>query len=278
MEKATKGKTLYVSDLDGTLLNNSVEISDFSVKAINSLVEKGMIFSYATARSRYTSSRLTKSLITDTPAVIYNGTFVYDIKNEKRIISNDFSQADVQKILDRLLKNGTHPMIHAYLGEEEKYIINESKMSRGMADFQSKRELDERRTPVDVYDLAPYCVFYFTCIDEENKLLPLYNELKEEYQCLYTKDIYSGDYWLEIQPNRATKASAIRELKELLGCDRVVCFGDGTNDIPMFQYADEAYAVANAHPELKKYATAIIDSNENDGVARWLLKNYKTTD
>ena len=85
MEKATKGKTLYVSDLDGTLLNNSVEISDFSVKAINSLVEKGMIFSYATARSRYTSSRLTKSLITDTPAVIYNGTFVYDIKNEKRI-------------------------------------------------------------------------------------------------------------------------------------------------------------------------------------------------
>jgi len=147
-------------------------------------------------------------------------------------------------------------------------------MSRGMADFQSKREKDERRTPVDVYDLAPYDVFYFTCIDDEDKLKSLYDELKRIYRCLFTKDIYSGDYWLEILPNKATKASAIRELKALLGCDKVVCFGDGTNDIAMFKDADECYAVSNAHPDLKKLATDIIDSNENDGVAKWLFNNF----
>jgi hydroxymethylpyrimidine pyrophosphatase-like HAD family hydrolase len=43
----------------------------------------------------------------------------------------------------------------------------------------------------------------------------------------------------------------------------------------MFKYADEAYAVSNAHPELKQHATDIIESNENDGVARWLMENYK---
>jgi hydroxymethylpyrimidine pyrophosphatase-like HAD family hydrolase len=43
----------------------------------------------------------------------------------------------------------------------------------------------------------------------------------------------------------------------------------------MFKYADEASAVSNAHPQLKKYATAIIESNENDGVAKWLIENYK---
>ena len=61
----------------------------------------------------------------------------------------------------------------------------------------------------------------------------------------------------------------------MLGCQRVVCFGDGVNDIPMFKDADEAYAVSNACDELKAYATAVIDSNENDGVAKWLLDNYK---
>ena len=270
-----KERVLYISDLDGTLLNKDVRISDFTVNTINSLVEKGMIFSYATARSRYTSSKLTKDIGLRVPVVIYNGTFLYDTKNEKRVLSNDFTRADAEKILDRLLKNNVYPMVHAFLGENEKYIFDENNMSRGMADFQSKRELDERRTPVDVYDLAPYQVFYFTCIDEEEKLLPLYEELRSEYQCIYNKDMYSGDYWLEILPNKATKASAIRELKEMLGCQRVVCFGDGVNDIPMFKDADEAYAVSNACDELKAYATAVIDSNENDGVAKWLLDNYK---
>ncbi len=273
-----KKRVLYITDLDGTLLKSSVEISDFSADAINSLIDKGMIFSYATARSRYTSSKLTGRLKITDPVVIYNGTFIYDPINEKRILSNGFSKADAQKILDRLLEIGTYPMIHAFLGEDEKYLFDERNMSRGMADFQSKRERDERRTPVDVYEIEPYEVFYFTCIDEEEKLYPLFLEFKEEFQCLYTKDIYSGDYWLEILPNRATKASAVRELKKLLQCDRVVCFGDGTNDIEMFKEADEAYAVSNAHPELKKYATGIIDTNENDGVAKWLLKNYGRND
>ena len=273
-----KKKILYITDLDGTLLNTSIEISDYTAEAVNSLIDKGMIFSYATARSRYTSSKLTKNIKITDPVVIYNGTFLYDPLKEKRILSNAFSPTDAQKILDRLLKNGTYPMVHAFYGDAEKYLFDEKNMSKGMADFQSKRERDERRTPVDVYEIGSYEVFYFTCIDDSEKLYPLFLEFKDEFQCLYTKDIYSGDYWLEILPNRATKASAIKELKKILECDKVICFGDGTNDIAMFKEADEAYAVSNAHPELKKYATSVIDSNDNDGVAKWLLKNYGRTD
>ena len=43
--------------------------------------------------------------------------------------------------------------------------------------------------------------------------------------------------------------------------NNLVVFGDGKNDIDMFELADESYAVQNAHEELKKYATAIISSN-----------------
>ena len=49
-------------------------------------------------------------------------------------------------------------------------------------------------------------------------------------------------------------------------------FGDGKNDIDMFEIADEAYAVENAVSELKVVATGIIESNENDGVAKYLHK------
>lgn len=51
-------------------------------------------------------------------------------------------------------------------------------------------------------------------------------------------------------PLAATKANAIIKLKEMLGCSRVVAFGDGINDMEMFRIADESYAVKNAVPEL----------------------------
>ena len=49
-----------------------------------------------------------------------------------------------------------------------------------------------------------------------------------------------------------------------------MAFGDGRNDIDMFEVADEGYAVENAVDELKAMATAVIGSNDEDGVARWM--------
>ena len=61
-------------------------------------------------------------------------------------------------------------------------------------------------------------------------------------------------------------------MKRLWNCDKVVSFGDAINDIPMFEISDECYAVENAVEELKALATGIIDSNDNDGVAKWLQR------
>ena len=49
--------TLYVSDLDGTLLRSNAITSDYTNAVINRLTEKGMIFSYATARSLVTAKK-----------------------------------------------------------------------------------------------------------------------------------------------------------------------------------------------------------------------------
>ena len=49
---------LYVSDLDGTLLRSNEVTSEYTNYVINSLVDKGMIFSYATARSLITAKKI----------------------------------------------------------------------------------------------------------------------------------------------------------------------------------------------------------------------------
>lgn len=68
------------------------------------------------------------------------------------------------------------------------------------------------------------------------------------------------------------KASAIQRLKQITKSDYVIAFGDGINDLEMFEIADESYAMENAVPELKAIATKVIGSNDMDGVAYWLSK------
>lgn len=63
-------------------------------------------------------------------------------------------------------------------------------------------------------------------------------------------------------------------MQVLLKCEKLVVFGDGKNDIDMFELADESYAVENAHEDLKRHATAIIPSNDDDGVAKWLDSKF----
>ena len=79
---------------------------------------------------------------------------------------------------------------------------------------------------------------------------------------------------VEINHENANKGAALLALASRLGLDRsqVMAFGDGLNDIELFESADEAYAVENAVPELKKLATAVIGSNEEDSVAKWLVE------
>ncbi len=125
-----------------------------------------------------------------------------------------------------------------------------------------------------VTDLKSGNLFYITCIDKPHKLKPLYEKYKGMFHCVYQTEMYTKEQWLEIMPLNASKANAIRQLKAILGCEKIVAFGDGKNDVDMFELADECYAVENAHEDLKKHATDIILSNEKDGVAQWLARNF----
>ena len=78
-------------------------------------------------------------------------------------------------------------------------------------------------------------------------------------------------------PRSASKSNAALQLKKLLRRDRLLVFGDGKNDIALFQIADECYAVENAVAELKHIATAVIGGNYADGVAKRLAEQYPIT-
>ena len=265
--------TLFVSDLDGTLLNNAQALSKFTMDTINKFTDLGYKFCYATARSNATASVVTDGICKNMPVIVYNGTFIIENCSQKILKGNYFSKQDAYHIVNTLFCHGISPIVYAFIGKKERFSFDPDSINQMTADFIATRD-DPRKRIATITQLLDGDIFHFTCIDESEKLLSAYEELKDHYDCVYHIDIYSDCPWLELQPKNVTKAQAVLDLKEMLGLERIVCFGDGVNDIPMFEIADECYAVNNAHESLKRIATDIIDTNENDGVARWIAEKF----
>jgi len=271
-------KILYISDLDGTLLRSDERISEYTAKVVNEFVLQGGYFSFATARSANTALKVTKSFNARFPIIVYNGTFITDPYSDEILSSNYFTDDEVDYLSKKMFEHNVCPMVYAYINGEQKFSLIEECINNDTKIFLNSRANDGRMRKAFEYDeLYSGNVFYFTCIGTKKELdsLSKFFRLDARFNCVYSTDIYSGAQWLEILPLEATKSNAALHLKEILGCDKIISFGDNVNDLSLFGISDECYAVENAVLELKAVATAVIESNDNDGVAKWLMQLMK---
>jgi len=70
---------LYISDLDGTLLNSRKQISEFTKETLNVLIDNDVHFSVATARTAASSVKILSGLQLNVPVILMNGVAIYDV-------------------------------------------------------------------------------------------------------------------------------------------------------------------------------------------------------
>ena len=275
MQTDSLSKTLYLSDLDGTLLRSDQTLSAYTCSVIGRLTEAGVHFSYATARSIDTAARVTKGIEVDIPVIVHNGAFIVDSVSRRPLWSAKFTPEEENVIFSAFLRRGLFPITYAVIDGTNRFSYLRGKCGKAQWEFVLSRigyEDDRRgREIFSADDALDGDVYYFACIgDTQADLVPVYEELKGTFRCIFSRDIYTDAPWLEIMPQGVSKASAAKKLMTILGCEKLVCFGDAVNDLPMFAVADEKYAVANAAPELKSIATALIGDHDSDAVAHFL--------
>ena len=247
-------KTLYVTDLDGTLLEPDKSIKPDNLKLINQLIEEDVNITYATARSLITAKQVVGDINFKLPIIVQNGTFILS-PNGDVILGNYLGDS----ILDTVKNYDISPIVYSQIGKKTYFSYIKDKMSAGVKAFVDDHLDDPRNHPVNTYeDLYEGDIFYLLLIDDYDKLKPLYDLFKEDYYAVFDQEMYSHDWWLEVMSPDASKANAIKYLKQKLQCDEVVVFGDGKNDIEMFEEADYSCAVENAAPELIKCADEVI--------------------
>lgn len=266
--------TLYVSDLDGTLLTPQEQLSPFTTRVVNRLVEQGVHFTYATARSRHSAEVVTAGLTKNLPVIVYNGAFVIDGATGEKLMESAFTPEQIAQVQAWGETCGLRPLCYAFVEGKERVSWREDLVNEGMAFYLSNRKGDSRLRPVGEDDaLYRGEVFYFTYIGEQEDLEPLWQLARAcpWLNATFQQELYRQEYWLELMPRAATKANASRRLLERLGCGRMVSFGDAVNDVPLLQAADWGCAVENAVPSLLEEADEVLPANTQDGVAKFLL-------
>lgn len=272
---------LFVTDLDGTLINNKREIPKKSLEILNKLIDEGVNFTVATARTPATAVKILEDLNLKLPVALMNGVLIYDTKELKYIDIKGIDKESANEVLNIFKSYNKNPLVYG-VKDNHLWVYHKEFENIYEYNFYKERADKKLKTFVKVKDydssLSDSNIINFVAFDNYDKIRDIAEKIKsiEGVTVNYYKDVYEDCYFLEAYSSEASKANGIKYLSKYINYSKVICFGDNLNDIPMFELADEAYATANAAEEIKKIATDVIGSCEEDGVAEFLANRFKT--
>lgn len=268
-------KTLYMTDLDGTLLRPDQTISPHSVEILNRLAGEGCLFSVCTARSLIGLQMLNLEQVHFTaPMVLMNGAMVYDFSCKKVVDQAAMAPAVVAHVLAICARHGKNPFVYRVEGDRVLACYT-TLTSDGERDFLRSRldRFPELFCRQQEYD-ATKAAIYFSMQDSKECLQGIRADLMREEPAVSStiyKDNYLPDNWyLEVFDRHAGKDNGALRVKERTGAERLVVFGDNNNDLPMLRVADVACVVENGVEEARAQADVIIGRNDEDGVALYM--------
>ena len=276
--KDNRVKTLYVSDLDGTLLDDNSQLSERTVATLNRIIgELGGMFTIATARTPATVVPLMQEVRARLPFIVIGGSAMWNPMTMSYEHTRGIDDTTVNAVADVFDRRGAHPFIYRRHGssllhthhygplsvQEERFIEARQQLplKKFFLDDRGYRRSDDEA--LLIFSMNKYAVLKAIADDLKASVpsctVMLYHDIFDE-----------SEGYLEIFTAGTSKAGAIRELAREVGASRVVVFGDNRNDIAMMQAADHSVAVAGAFPEVKAVASEVIGPNTDDSVARWI--------
>lgn len=248
---------LLLFDLDGTLLQSDKTISARTKAAINKCREKGMLIGVSTSRSEHNSLVYLHDLMPDIlissggALVKYKGEYIYKAEfsaqqtREMIDIARDVCGRDCEITIDTIDE-------HYWNYKVDPKLVDKSWGDSIYTDFSDFSKCSLKMC-VEIFD------------SEKAKIL---SDRLSECDCIR----FSDGYWYKFTKKNVTKENAIIQITQScgFGTDSIIAFGDDYADIGMLQLCGMGVAMGNAIDEVKEHADVVIESNDEDGIAKFL--------
>ena len=273
-------KILYVTDLDGTLLQPDVTISDESAAILEKLLKAGLPLTVATARTSFSVMPILRGLPFQLPLILQNGSVLHDPVSDRIVSAASIAPEAYLQVLKIYAAHGFNGFVFCVPEDHIRCCYTELTTPH-MHRYYTERRVNYNK-PFDQVEtlamLAERNPVYLSLNAPKAKLDPVHEALQSVsgISVAYYRDVYEPDIWyLEVSAPEASKYHGIQKLKKLTGADQIIGFGDNLNDLPLFQASDLKIAVGNAADDLKALADLVIGKNTENAVANYLQAHYR---
>jgi len=252
---------LVVSDVDGTLLTKDKTLTDGARAAVRRLHEAGIGFTITSSRPTIGMRFLIEPLAIALPVGAFNGSCIVD--PQLKVIERHLIPASAaQKSLDVLNEFG----VDIWLFTSDLWLTR-----HGDGEYVPHEIRAIRADPTIVADFAPYlsgaCKIVGSSADAA--LLQRCEAAMQRALGADATAVRSQSYYLDITPPGCDKGTFVQTIAKRQGIstDAVATIGDMQNDLAMFKNSGVSIAMGNATDDVKKLATHVTASNENEGFA-----------
>ncbi len=257
-------------DLDGTLLNSEKKISKVNKDTLKELEERGIKIFLVTGRTYEATKPYAKELGLKGTIISYNGAKVVEFEEEKVIFELPLEEEYSKKIISL----GKNRGFHINLYQENKWYVE---------DLERKETLHYAKmtglTPVkkSFDEFENYNMTKITIQDMKNS--QEFNEFCKEIAEVFEGEVYtakSQNFLFEVLNKNVNKGIVLEKILKENGISTSECvaFGDANNDLEMLATVKYGVAMGNSSAELKSKVNYVTDTNDNDGVAKFLKKYF----
>lgn len=255
---------LIASDLDMTLIDESITLSPRSIEAYRRARDKGVLTTLASGRMYAAMTRYADALGVTLPVLACQGAVVVDAHTGKVLAQQAVPLCVAQDFLHFAAEEGVYAQYYSPSG----YFMEKDCWQ---SDLYCQRMGGVKGTPVGgpLWEVLDYDPIKSIIIADPERIQALLPKAQARFGKVAQVTISLPEY-LEITHLQASKGNGLRQLAAALDIDMadVMVFGDAPNDLSMITAAGYSVAVGNACPEVKAAAGYVTDSQKEDGVAK----------
>lgn len=273
---AQQNKILYITELDGTLLNSAGRLSEFTRIKLKSLLEAKVSITVATNRSFPEVQRILGDLELPVPMILLHGALIYDTSRKDYLQVHYLPETKVMEI-QKVLKQEDQGFFLHVAEEGQVLTCHTGLKSPAEIDFLMGNMGNTYPEGAALTNLKQYRkqVICVTIIGEYTALWNIQKQLlliKGISPVLYP-GLEASVWRLDVFSSKAGKAAGLQAVKETAGARHTIAFGSNVYTMELMQAAEESYAAANASEAILKAASGVILSNDEDGVVKFIDAN-----
>jgi Cof subfamily protein (haloacid dehalogenase superfamily) len=268
---------LFLTDLDGTLLNDEREVSKKDISALLSLRKNGIITVAATGRSYYSFKRLKIDYLFD--YLIFScGSGIMRLEDQFTLKDFCISTNESESIFDELLNNKLNFHLQRKIPNEHTFFYSINDPLTLTADFNDRIRL-YGDTVLGRISNSPKCDVNNFIVFLPQSQYEYYEELKLRFSDFSvikaTSPLNNESIWVEIYAKDVSKGAAMSLLLSKLKVElpEVIGVGNDYNDLEFLELLPHSYVVKNSPNDLKA-RFKVTSSNNNSGVAE-IIKTLK---